>query len=182
MVWVPPGPFIYGEGEDTRVVRLEQGFFVAQAPVTNAEFARFVEVTGYVTTAEKNGGGDREGIRFVKGFDWRHPEGPESGIEGQMDHPVVQVSWHDAATYAEWAGVRLLTEQEGKRQRVGSTGERIPGETGSRHLICAISVAMRVGQRLWAITRPRETVPTAALKWRATSGSGQQVTMVIGGR
>jgi len=126
MVWVPPGPFIYGEGEDTRVVRLEQGFFVAQAPVTNAEFARFVEATGYVTTAEKNGGGDREGIRFVKGFDWRHPEGPESGIEGQMDHPVVQVSWHDAATYAEWAGVRLLTEQEWEKAARGIDGRAHP--------------------------------------------------------
>jgi hypothetical protein len=47
MVWVPPGPFIYGEGEGTRVVRLEQGFFVARTLVTNAQYARFVADTGH---------------------------------------------------------------------------------------------------------------------------------------
>jgi formylglycine-generating enzyme required for sulfatase activity len=134
MVWVPPGPFIMG-GEDeeggTRVVRLEQGVFVARTPVTNAEFSRFVEATGYVTTAEEEGWGyalDREKVEYVKtrGADWRHPEGPDSSIEGRMDHPVVQVSWHDAAAYAEWAGVRLLTEQEWEKAARGIDGRIYP--------------------------------------------------------
>jgi formylglycine-generating enzyme required for sulfatase activity len=130
MVWVPLGPFIIGgelRGHSVQVVRVEQDFFVARTPVTNAEFARFVEATGYATTAEKERCGyvrDWETRIFVRtrGADWRHPDGPGSSIEGQMDHPVVQVSWHDAVAYAEWAGARLLTEEEWEKAARGIDG------------------------------------------------------------
>ena len=49
---------------------------------------------------------------FVRGASWRSPDGPGSTIGGKPDHPVVHVSWHDAAAYAAWAGKRLPSEDE----------------------------------------------------------------------
>jgi formylglycine-generating enzyme required for sulfatase activity len=129
MVYVPPGPFVMGAEDEeggTRIARLEEGFFAGKTPVTNAQFARFVEATGHVTTAEKEGGWDPGAGKYVKGFDWRHPEGPDSGFEDRLDHPVVQVSWHDAVAYAEWAGARLPTEQEWEKAARGIDGRDYP--------------------------------------------------------
>src|SRR4029079_16204598 len=50
--------------------------------------------------------------QYVKGANWRHPEEPDSSIEGKDSYPVVQICWEDAEAYAKRAGKRWPTEAE----------------------------------------------------------------------
>jgi len=115
-----------------RAVEVEP-FRMGVTAVTNKQFARFVEETGYRTQAEEIGWsfvffvllhpqarpyvlhGEVTGASWwlgVGGASWHRPDGPGSTIEGREEHPVVHVSWLDAQAYCEWAGVRLSTEVE----------------------------------------------------------------------
>ncbi|MEC7265265.1 MAG: SUMF1/EgtB/PvdO family nonheme iron enzyme, partial [Bacteroidota bacterium] len=46
------------------------------------------------------------------GADWKHPNGPESTIEGKENEPVVHIALEDALAYCKWLGRRLPTEAE----------------------------------------------------------------------
>lgn len=92
-------------------------FWMDATEVTNRQFAEFVAATGYITAAEREGESDVFDVRThhwqkTPGADWRHPTGPNSSIASRENYPVVQVSWTDAAAYAQWAGKRLPTEYE----------------------------------------------------------------------
>lgn len=114
-----------------RTVKLAP-FEIARYETTNAQFAAFVEATGYVTDAERNHNAmvfapPLPEFRWIKDptANWRFPNGVKrGGIEGQMDHPVTTISYRDALAYCKWAGVRLPTIDEWEVAcRAGTRGD-----------------------------------------------------------
>jgi len=156
MVWIPGGEFSMGSidprdsicgGPDAMPdarpihrVRVD-GFWMDRTEVTNEEFTRFVQATGYITIAEQKPkaedfpGAPPENLvpgstvftptegpvplddhfqwwRYQHGASWRQPDGPDSDLRGREKHPVVHIAYADALAYAQWAGKRLPTEAE----------------------------------------------------------------------
>ncbi len=143
---LPAGRFRMGSDrfypEEAPALEVRVGAFAIDiAPVTNAQFARFVAATGHRTWAEvppdpadypgmdpalaqpgslvfeppavlRNLHDAGQWWRWRIGADWRHPHGPGSSLDGLDDHPVAHVAYADAAAYAAWAGKALPTEAE----------------------------------------------------------------------
>ncbi|MCC5996722.1 MAG: formylglycine-generating enzyme family protein [Oceanicaulis sp.] len=142
MVWIPPGETRIGddgffpEERPVRTVHVE-GFWISAHAVTNGEFARFAEATGYVTLAEREGpdtGGGavfgpglhvrdwsdiRAWWRFEPTASWRQPRGAGGGIDARAAFPVVQIAYEDALAYARWRGHDLPGEAEWERAARG---------------------------------------------------------------
>ncbi|HVN45112.1 MAG TPA: formylglycine-generating enzyme family protein [Steroidobacteraceae bacterium] len=146
MIHLPGGVFLMGsdhhypEERPAHQVRVDS-FWMDTTPVTNREFRRFVEATGYVTYAEiapdpKDYPGAlphmlkagslvftpprrpvdlhdwTEWWQFIFGAFWRRPYGPGSSLAGLEDHPVVHIAYRDAEAYARWVGKELPSEAE----------------------------------------------------------------------
>ncbi len=147
MVRIPGGEFTRGsdnpkmpDAQPRHRVAVD-AFWMDATAVTNAEFARFVEATGYVTVAERTPkaedypGAPPENLiagsmvftppsgpvpldnhlrwwNYLPGANWRHPDGPQSNLRGREKHPVLHIAFDDALAYARWAGKRLPTEAE----------------------------------------------------------------------
>lgn len=94
---------------------LLQDYWIDRYPVTVASFRSFIESTGYVTDAEKNGYGMVHSDNYWKVLEsasWQAHAGLLNPYRPPNDHPVVHISWDDASTYARWRGKRLPTEAE----------------------------------------------------------------------
>jgi len=109
--------------------------------VTNEQFIAFVDATKYVTvaeqtpTAEEFPGAPPENLvagstvfaptiapveldtyfrwwSYVRGANWRHPDGPDSDLQGRDKYPVIHIAYEDAVAFTNWADKRLPTEAE----------------------------------------------------------------------
>ena len=147
MVWIPGGTFWMGcencnmpDALPLHAVKVG-GFWMDRTPVTNAQFAKFVAETKYVTVAERPlNAADFPGVpsdklvpgsavfratndavpldnplrwwQYTPGANWKRPQGQSSSIDRLGDHPVVHVAFEDVLAYAKWANKRLPTEAE----------------------------------------------------------------------
>jgi formylglycine-generating enzyme required for sulfatase activity len=128
MVYVPAGEFLMGSDEEEVDYALEQcltygtncrrsyfsgempphavaldGFWIDQTEVTRNQYEKCLA----------------SGVCSAAGCQ------AESSINGG-DHPVVCVTWHQAATYCEWVGGRLPTEAEWEYAARGANESRYP--------------------------------------------------------
>jgi formylglycine-generating enzyme required for sulfatase activity len=135
----------------THLVRVD-GFWIDRHEVTNAQFKQFVDATGYVTLAERGldakanpglppdllapgsmvfsqpkdvrGNDVSQWWQYVRGTNWKQPEGPGSSIAGKDNYPVVHIAHEDALAYATWRGRSLPTEAQWEyAARGGRDGE-----------------------------------------------------------
>jgi len=139
-ITVPAGEFLMGSTDvdrdsdptekPQRTVYLDE-YRISRTPVTVAQYGAFCRATRR-----------------------RMPEMPEWGWQG--DHPIVNVSWHDADAYARWVGGRLPTEAEWEKAARGTDGRIYPWGNQWDPSRCRSSV------REPGAAKPRGTSPVGA--------------------
>jgi formylglycine-generating enzyme required for sulfatase activity/energy-coupling factor transporter ATP-binding protein EcfA2 len=164
-VEIPPGPFLYGEEREPRELRYR--YWAGKYPVTNLQFARFVDAGGYQRREfwREEGWAWRVGTYDSRAPDYlkdrlarRPPEKRDRPLfwdDPRWNNPifpVVGVSWFEAEAYGTWLNaqgpmpdlphgyrVRLPTEEEWERAARGADGREYPwgDRFDFRRLSCA---------------------------------------------
>lgn len=149
-VTIPAGAFLMGSdnAQDAQAYDWElpqhtlhlPTYHISRTPVTVAQFAAFVQATGYKTVAEERGSGwvwNGKDWDKVKGANWAHPAGLQSDVTQKQDHPVTQVYLRDAQQFCLWAKVRLPSEAEWEKAARGADGFIFPwGNNAPTEKLC----------------------------------------------
>ncbi|OGA43443.1 MAG: hypothetical protein A3G24_12575 [Betaproteobacteria bacterium RIFCSPLOWO2_12_FULL_62_13] len=126
MVNIPAGPFTMGSNTGPQDERPAHpvtlpAFAIDRLPVTNAQFAEFLNAIGPV---------NKQGERL---FDIDDPDarvhqvgGKWAADKGFENHPVVEVSWAGARDHCAWRGKRLPAEAEWEKAARGINGRKYP--------------------------------------------------------
>jgi sulfatase modifying factor 1 len=106
LMFIPAGEFIMGsddtsaedDARPSHTIYLD-AYYIYKMPVTVGQFRNFCTATG-------------------------HTMPPSFGWEWEDNHPIVNVTWHEAQAYGQWAGVRLPTEAQWEKAARGTDGRR----------------------------------------------------------
>lgn len=131
LMWIGLGPLGAVASPETEMQALK-GFRIDRTEVTIGEFRKFAKATGFVSQAEREGGGYEYGSGWERreGWTWERPY----GVRAQDREPAVHLNYAEAEAYCAWAGKRLPTDEEWGRaayteQRSRPTGEFVTGRT-----------------------------------------------------
>ena len=140
MVWVPAGEFLMGSTDEEIAVLLKADPEKATRAFDDEKPRRKVDLDGYwmykyeVTVAQYR--------KFCKATNREMPEAPDWGWKD--DHPMVNVTWRDAADYVKWAGVALPTEAQWEKAARGTDGRAYPWGNEWDASKCANSVGNKL--------------------------------------
>lgn len=155
MVWVPAGEFLMGStDEDIARVRSEYPIVIAdEKPQRKAYLGGYWMYKTEVTVAQYR--------KFCEATNREMPEAPD--WVWKDSHPMVWVSWGDAAAYAKWAGVSLPTEAQWEKAARGTDGLIYPWGNDWDAAKCANSVATKLKSTLPVGSYPAGASPYGCL-------------------